>query len=239
MAAQISPITLIDIANAKFLATYQIYLKLLSDCYKNDDYNPLCEVLNEKINSSTKIDYDSCYLEFNKKYFLKNYFKCLIVAQTIKDSGYNLSNINILDIGCGCGTFSIALSVVFDNQSLKYKLCDSSPKQIELVKRLFLNKNVDYYIEDVDYFVKNHDGLFISSFLLCELYNENKNHLSLNKYFYDNSVKFVFIDYKDILQKFLENEKDVIISHTRIDVNKDVAKLINDDSISLSYAYRI
>jgi len=179
---------------------------------------------------------------FNKAYFYRNLLKNLLGIDYLKG---NFETNQFIDLGCGVGTASVALSsIAFDetNDDKKITLVDQSDLQIRLAKctiSKLLRSDIEHsYSNEYQSVVKNHiDPVTVLSYSLCELYSSAKD-----KWFLAESTdKLFIIDYRRTILRFLNENRSrfnriEFLSQT-YELDKALSKIIGQERIKLNAAF--
>src|ERR1700679_1160836 len=82
-----------------------------------------------------KFNYDIDANSFNRAFFLKNLYKCLVALTTFQAAGY-LHDTEVVDVGRGAGAFTGAWNTIFWARRHYVTLNDTSQLQLESARQV-------------------------------------------------------------------------------------------------------
>lgn len=212
-------------------------------------WDPLIEIIFKHLGIFIKnfTNYDFFSASFNRKFFLKNFLKNLILLDFLRDSGYNFAD-NILDVGCGAAPASIALSMLVSENCkregyLRINLLDKSHQQLELATALFKGLSIEINsCQKGKFHFSGHryNQLVLFSYFICE---QKRSFIKL-LYKYRDLFKYgcIILDYKyviDHIKRTFEQHGDyrVQVISLNIPLRGSVSDILQEKEVKIYGCY--
>ncbi len=215
----------------------KLYYKYLKFFNPNDKKSLLFKEYIEKFYTlKQNLNYEEIFMEYNNAFFFRNLLKCIISINYLKNN-LSIAYSNIIDLGSGVGTASIAIDELYGNFDFKFKLIDKSKKQISLAKDLnkgranftFLNK--DESIEKI--LANENNSLILASYYFCEQNDFNLENIR----FSSNSL--LVIDYEVTINVILEQIPDCEVVRIKfaIKLPNKISLILQQDELKINALY--
>ena len=189
-----------------------------------------------------KLYYNLLADPFNKVFFWKNLFKCILFFGTHPE----LTEYGICDIGCGAGPASIAVTQIRRDAGLvdvSLRLVDHSSQQLSLARDLMhmMGAQVVCLTRDFSRWkMKRTKGLAVFSYSFCEQQDGFLKVLFMNRRQF--SEGFAVIDYEENLQKIAEyfrvrGEDEVYSESITVELDESLAEIIGNKEVTVHACY--
>ncbi len=206
--------------------------------YGQDEEAIKAYIYSHKQNSHLNYSNKRVFIAYDRSYFYLNLFKLLVASEYIIQAIRLPKYINrFIDIGCGVGTFSVALNRFNIPNIERYSMTDIGQFQLDIARLMastFIDRDVSFHKADV-LACAHERGMRVGSYWLCANHQIFRARDKDLKHLFQDGI--IMVDYLTRLEQFSLRARTVFspiqIMTIQCELTKEIAHILGKDIVNV------